>query len=1020
MVGKGYIDNLFDELDYTNGIVKIDIAEKIINQPLKFNLAKQTFELIPEIDSIYFSGEHPLIYFKSLVNFDDIAIKKLHKKIWNQGRVPLLFVSTLTEIRIYNCYKQPLKDSVNDTQPLEVDRFANSVEDLVKIKASYHQSQMDTGIFWETTSGKKISSAQKVDQLLVKNLKETRKKLLLSYPNKNGNALAYIHNLLGRSLFILYLQDRGIINAKYFAKFLDTSTDYFSLLSDKSACYELFKELNNRFNGDLFTVTYVELLSTSNFHLELIRKCFYGDDVNSGQLTIWRMYDFSFIPIELLSAIYEEFLHTEEGDVAISNQGAYYTPQPLVEFVLNEVLPYPDENNTNWELKILDPACGSGIFLVEAYRRLVERWKYMHQNEKISIDILRSILKKSIYGVEQNSEAIKVASFSLYLTILNYLEPKSIWANKNVRFPHLINSIEKLDEDQGHNLFEGDTFEVEGYTNIRYNLVIGNPPWKRGSLSDSLNAYIKKYDLGNEAVLPFLHKMAYVAADAKIALVSTAKILFNATLGYANFRKFFFEQTKVDAIVNFANLRKSKKEIGRKLFSSASGPAIVVFYNGVNITDRNDSIVYCVPKPQVRDTSVNEIIIDASDVKFVPLIEAKNPNSQIWKIAMWGTLRDYNLVKKLKKEITLKNYFDSKKEEWTIGVGFEVSKPKFIDEEINKIPFISNEKIIRYATPKTLTETITHTSFYRLGNREAFAGPHLLIKKGQSHKKFTSSYLEYECSFMKDVYGISSTNHNITLLKALNAFLNSSLASYFLFLTASSWGIERETINLNELKSLPAFDFMIKHGPDAQVFSKKIDDIISILTSSPFHQEEEIQKIEKEIEKILFAKLKLTKEEIYLIRNVIDFGLDFFQEGAKSKSILPTQKGDVEKYAKLACANMVRLLTGARTNFWAKTYSVNPNNPLMIMSFHFDRKNEDSSVIFDNHSNVGSILKELNKQIYHKHSESIYFRKVVKHYDGDVLFIVKPNEKRFWTEAVALEDSDNIAIEMIAQDNQTV
>lgn len=58
---------------------------------------------------------------------------------------------------------------------------------------------------------------------------------------------------------------------------------------------------------------------------------------------MWRMFDFTYIPIELISSIYEEFLHTENNQDIISKDGAFYTPQCLAEFVLNEALPFPDE-----------------------------------------------------------------------------------------------------------------------------------------------------------------------------------------------------------------------------------------------------------------------------------------------------------------------------------------------------------------------------------------------------------------------------------------------------------------------------------------------------------------------------------------------------------------------------------------------------------------------------------------------------------------------------------------------------
>ena len=86
------------------------------------------------------------------------------------------------------------------------------------------------------------------------------------------------------------------------------------------------------------------------------------------------LYSFDVVPLEFISSIYEEF---------VTAKGAHYTPGYLVDFMLDEVLPWGGEQ---WDLKILDPACGSGIFLVKAYQRLIQRWKNAHPDQKPSAE----------------------------------------------------------------------------------------------------------------------------------------------------------------------------------------------------------------------------------------------------------------------------------------------------------------------------------------------------------------------------------------------------------------------------------------------------------------------------------------------------------------------------------------------------------------------------------------------------------------------------------------------------------
>lgn len=1006
-----HFETLISELDYAEGIVRVNDLATLVGQAGKTNFSKHTFDLIPDLEAIYFAGDHPLIYFKSLHEFDRNTVASLQRKVWNQGRVPLMFISTPSEISIINCYKAPVKEP-DDIRKLEIDRFTYAVDELERLKGIYHQRKVDSGVFWETDSGKKIQTTQKVDELLVNNLRETRKRLLALFPKRLKKKLPVIHNLLGRSLFILYLEDRKVITPSYYGEFLNNTSTYFDLLANKKATYSLYEELNKKFNGDVFSVLEEEYDYVTGEHLNLIRDCFYGDiDVTTSQLRLFRVFDFSYIPIELISAIYEEFLHEEEGEEAISEQGAYYTPLSLVEFVLNEVLPYPDENNKKYDLKILDPACGSGIFLVEAYRRLIERWKYVNNDKRISIEELRNILKNSIHGVEKNSEAIRVASFSLYLTILNYLEPKYIWTK--VKFPDLINSTGKQDDKQGNNLFHGDTFENNKYEVINYDLVIGNPPWKRGNLDDSLLKYSQKYSLAKEVVLPFLHKMAFVAPNAKIAMVSSAKILFNSSSGYENFRKFLFNETRVDCIVNFSALRKSRGEIGRKLFASATGPGMVLFYNGVNCKERNDSFLYCVPKPQFRDSALSELIIDASDIKYIPIEEAQNPKTNVWKVAMWGTMRDLRLIKKFSKESKLIDILNESSK-WKHGGGFRTTNPKrFTNKKLKQMPHLPTGMVDRYYTNKGNTERITDTQFERLGETGAYKAPHIIIKEGQANKRFCASFLDYDCTYRNNTYGIGGPISSDTL-KTITAYFNSKFATYYLFLSLSSWGIERERVEFNQMLSIPAFPFLFDPKSQSNIV-KAINKIISLKKGNSLYQEQDILQLEEEIDKIILDEIGISKDERCLIENTVESSLDYFQEGVKSKAITPVQKAEMQKYGRKACKNLSKILAGAKTNIWAKIYQPSVLSPLRLISIHFNNEQENGAIVVDE-SDVDPLLEKLNRNIYEQHSESIYFRKVVKYFDNDFIFIVKPNEKRFWTEAVALEDSDAIAIEMIAAD----
>lgn len=168
-----------------------------------------------------------------------------------------------------------------------------------------------------------------------------------------------------RSLFLLYLEDRGATKKEFYGEFSLKAESYLDLLKqgEVNHVYSLFEKLAEDFNGSLFNIEENEINLVTREHLDLIRQCFTSGYTKSNQIKLfsyWRLFNFSIIRIELLSEIYENFL-SELDKKAKKNTGTFYTPPSLVELILNEKLPVRN-NETDYNVKTLDPSCGSGIF----------------------------------------------------------------------------------------------------------------------------------------------------------------------------------------------------------------------------------------------------------------------------------------------------------------------------------------------------------------------------------------------------------------------------------------------------------------------------------------------------------------------------------------------------------------------------------------------------------------------------------------------------------------------------------
>lgn len=999
-------EKVCSELEYHCGIIK-DIEQA--HSPVQRHLFSEAKRLIRNIDAMYFSGDVPIAYFKLLSSdFDETEIIKLHRRVWNQSRIPLLYVITPGELRIYNCFEEPANPEIEelDTQKRLIKHFDIAAGILEGLK-KFSKSQIDSGAFWKSEEGQRFRSDRMVDQRLLKHLRITREKL-----HDQGLEYSVIHNLLGRSIFILYLEDRGAIDKDtFYNQFLDGATTYSDVIKDKSAVYRLFEKLKEEFNGDLFPVTDEERNSNVNStHLKLIRELFYGTDMGTGQQTLWRPYDFGVIPIELISAIYEKFLHKEKEKGYLSKEGAYYTPHALVEFILNEVLPWPSNRDHRYELSILDPACGSGIFLVEAFRRLVARWKFSHNDKDISIPELKRILTNCIYGVDINKDAIRVAAFSLYLAFMDYLEPKTI--GDEIRFPYLVYCPEDPDK-YGKNLFPMDIFETVPFENMNYDIIVGNPPWKRDSLPEHISNYLSSRGFAREIAQAFLWRVRDFSSSGKIALLATSKILFNTETKDCHFRREFFGQNYVEMVVNFSALRRTKGKKGRQLFVSAVGPATLFFYRTNTPEQPKSAILYCTPKPTRADNALPGITIDASEFKFLPRMKCST-SDMIWKVAMWGTQRDLELIERLQKYDTLTAYFGSCKSDlsWKKAHGFQTSsshnknKP---NDRLSNMPFIDAKDVTRFwINPDKITK-VKPNAFFRFGCTETYSGPHIIIKEGQANKKFCAAFTEHDCAFRKTITGVSGPSDESALMKAITAYLNSSFSSYFLFLTASTWGIERESVYPTEVFRLPDLPFRFT---DEQIdkLAGNVDAIGKLMADGLPDTDAYICKIEAEIDQIIYKSLDLSKSERFLIDDVLEYSLDFFQEGENSKACNIVDTKDLEAYSETFCDAVNSILQFGESRAKATVYR--GDAPLRVVSIRFNEVDDERTVtVSDSTDELENVLSRLDRQIIEEYSGSIYVRRNVKIYDKNTLHITKPDEKRFWTRSMALRDADETLAE---------
>ncbi|WP_375558682.1 class I SAM-dependent DNA methyltransferase [Bernardetia sp. OM2101] len=969
------------------------------------------------IDAVYFCTDennisYPAVFIKKVDCFDEDTFKRIaevQKKAWNYKKVLFLYVYSETDIKIYNCAEKPLLiekenfDFKSEIKKVELESYEFSdKKDLQELNNLFSSIAIDTGIIWTIEEAakirKKINLQRRVDKYLVESLINTAKQL-----QHQGLSIDFIHKIIMRSLFLLYLEDRGATDETFYSKIKKGATSYFDILDNVEDTNSLFEKLDTHFNGNVFALENEEDITVKQ--LQLIKKCFIRGNDKTAQINLfpnWRLFDFSIIQIELLSEIYENFL-SEIDKKSKKQTGSFYTPPALVELILNEKLPLHNHEK-KYNVKILDPSCGSGIFLVESFKRLVKRYENNHNTKLDDFKTLSKLLTDNIFGIEINSQSIKVAAFSLYLALVDNLDPKTIWQDKKHQLPYLINDPKsKSVKKQGKNLYCRDTIlENEEIEKIEFDLVVGNPPFGTNNLLSSISSYNTEHNFAQEMVLPFLHKAVKFSPNGEIALIFNTKVLTNTRGTYQNFRKWLFNDCYVEKIYNFSILRNAPKNFGGQLFESVTVPISILFYRKESPKKPLNRIIYYAPKTFIKTNIIEGISLDSTDVKYLPREECQNPNTKIWKIAMWGGMGDFEIVNNLTKTSdTLKTYFKNKENGWhlpKVGLHGASAKQDFIPKKI-----LDTRLIERYYTLENACKP--NDKFFRNIDKKLFKPPFVILKKGQTDKKIISSYIDYFTYCTTACY-IFNGKVNSTEKKLLTCFLNSSITKYFLFLVGSSWGIEREQIFQDEVLEIPELFSLTSDKAKAQII-KCFDKILDARNTYGLYDES--SSIEKYIDEILFSDvLNLSKKQLIYINDMLEVSLDLFENKQNSKALLPII--NTSEYTHIFCEEINNFLEGDELFANAMIYKVNRFSPLMMIKISFEDTKKE---VFESKEQLTNELKQLDKYLVEKKSTNIYFRKKLNYKTGNDVYIIRPNQRRFWTKSMALEDASELILEIL-------
>ena len=815
-----------------------------------------------ELDGIFCIDKKPSVYLKNFEsNLTRSQVNELHKKFWNQSTAKILLLQDPQMLYVFSGMIKP-DNNVEET----IDEHEALVEQLTRVADTleYYQlfERISSGEYFRSKP-EKFNPEGTVDHYLIHQLTDLCDLLA------HEDTVEYrrgINSFVGRLIFTCYLIDREIISLqdyKFPSEQQITSVQGLFELNSATEIREclsiLFSSLKDDFNGSMFEENFEpELSKLTQSDFILLQRFLQGQEITSKQMVFgfWA-YDFSVIPVETISAIYEALLNIENPDEKRS-KGAFYTPRHLAEMVVDEAV---SDFSTLENKSFLDPSCGSGIFLVTLFNRMADESLKLGKisDEQSKIKVLKTILKKNLFGIDVNPTACRITCFSLYIAFLDQFEPRYLRRLQNRNGKLLPKLLAYEDQDWQNisqaSIFQGNFFQQDLPLHQNFDVIIGNPPWPgRTSTSDqhliqwlendNSNLFLQDSDIPSQKAYrksvffpsgqvahAFMWKsLLHLKKSGNCYMLLPSEVLLNKT---DVFQKEWFKRASVNKIIHLADYR-------RLLFEKAIRPCFIARFNNIIPEINTQEIEYVVPKYLGQDPSVGRIPVASEDSIFIPLkdlIEAteKKTAAVLWKSHYSGTPRDRRLVNFLQQFPSLDKLTDKSRTDkpWKKCKGLQpwyqagydrapktYGLPKPIPGKLDD-PFIEatnkNTQIILLSGDCiTLREKLETVKYKGVNVPDSKRGasikglrrspkhfplkpPMVLINKGFNRVLFSDFFVFYQDS----ITGISGPEKDRDLLVFLSVYAQSRVANFYQFHTSGSWGIERTEVRLHELMTLP-------------------------------------------------------------------------------------------------------------------------------------------------------------------------------------------------------------------------
>ncbi|TAL67439.1 MAG: hypothetical protein EPN82_14610 [Bacteroidetes bacterium] len=979
------LKEIFEETIYQKCIIETSDIETTENYSEKLNLyeAKKL-----KADAVYFrryydeikekdiSTPIAYIYVNNNSNLSIDELSEIHKLLWNSQKVFIYIVIDNEKINLYNP-RRPGQIKDGKLKPVELCDAISITSNVIKLlkERKLSSEYLQSNLYLEHYNSEYLEKYSPY-LLLLNYLKETRKKLL-----KDDNidlSTDFLNKLLVMLILIKFIEEKKDDEGKTILDY-DTyiwksqSASSFINILLKGNIIKFLDDLSEKFDGNIFTFNNIERKIITNLtttQKQIIADYFKADiDISSGQGFLWKQYSFNHLPIELISGIYEAFLSEKDEDRTIT-----YTPPYLVNLLIDNTMPLDeyDKYFSKDEFRVFDPACGSGIFLVAAFKRMVE-WKILKNYKKtkkwesLKVGTLKKILTDNIFGTDTHKGAPEIAIFSLSIAICRFLTPISIW-----------NELQ-FDDLSKDNVLNWNFFKIwnsmKDKVEDKLDLIIGNPPFKTLEKKSYLKL-LKDHKINPINEIP-RYEIAFLFLDktfdllkstGRLCLIQPSKLIYNQTDITQEFFTAILNRSYIEKIFDFSHLSDI-------VFRERAIAICAVIINKVPYR-KGDHIKHYVAQ---RLSKAKERIFFDFDYYNIYTIEYENvlSNKNLWKTNLMGGGRLLNFVNRFNNSYTLKDYLKEKKikSKWVFATGYKTGqqraeKPKeWLKTNYKTANFITNHKTVypdnfNEDKIKIEIEKCKYFESPRKDQRQIFLKPHILIRLTSD---LFVKYIDFDLCFTNSIVGIHSPNNNdIKELKSIVKIIqeNKQLYQTLILITSGYTGVtlSNSPILLKDILNLP----FPKDNNKVNINyteSLLIHDVLNYLKNLNNNS------IDNELNKIVeceYIEDKFAPAFCFVVNKIYE------------KGNMKYRFGEIWETSSFFC---VAFYYGMKEE--------------LVKKFNSDENETQIRELIENDLGVSMRINRILRLYIHKDS-------------NDVVYLIKPKLVRFWLPSIALRDADDV------------